>query len=589
MSELLTVTGMTVRSASDEIVRPLDLTISAGRTVAIVGESGSGKSLTARTLTGLLPNGLSASGTLTLAGTEIDLSDNTVPWRNYRGGAVSLLLQDPFTSLSPVHKCGAQIAATITAASRRSGTRRSAREVASLVTERLREVGLDANIASKYPHQLSGGMRQRVAIAAAIAADPVVLIADEPTTALDASTQEDVLDVLSSLQRSRGLGILLISHDLSVVRGCADDVIVLYAGDVVERGPASQVLVSPVHPYTAGLLAADPPLERRLAAMPGIPGSVPKPGERPGGCVFADRCPLVTELCRTDDPSLRPVAAGVSVACHHSSTPLPSLTDDEETISTSQSVEPALLRIVNLTARHGATVIVEDANLELAPGTTLGIVGESGSGKTTLARCIAGLHTDFDGDIYLRDEPLPRRLNKRDPRLVQIVFQDPYSALNPIMSVGDALAEALAVAGRPRTDVQVVLAQVGLPAHYAAKKPRDLSGGERQRVAIARAIAPAPEVLVCDESVSALDVSVQAQILTLLNELRESTGIGIVFISHDLAVVRQMCDRVAVLRGGIIVESGDADQVFSNPHHEYTRQLLEASRPRADASQKETV
>jgi len=577
---LLTVRGLTVSGPRGAIVLPLDLEVRAGRTVAIVGESGSGKSLTARALTGLLDSGLRAEGTLVVRGSEYALATDDVPWRALRGAAVSLLLQDPFTSLSPVHRCGRQIADTVRATAKRAGRRLARAAVAAIVAERLTEVGLDPAVAGRYPHELSGGMRQRVAIAAAIAGDPDVLIADEPTTALDASTQAEVLGVIAELQRRRGLGVILISHDLSVVRGVADDVIVLYAGGVAEVGPAHAVLERAVHPYTARLLAADPPLDQRLDALPGIPGSVPSPGERPDGCAFAPRCALATELCSIQAPPLEPVSTGARAACHHSSQPL---TIDERRPGAEPArvgaLEAPLLSVRGLRARHGAVTVVDDVDVSVHASEIVGIVGESGSGKTTVARCVAGLHTDFDGEILLDGDPLARRLAERDPRSVQVVFQDPYSALNPRMTVGDTLREALAVGGRPPSALPGLLASVGLPSQYERKRPRDLSGGERQRVAIARALAPQPRVLICDESVSALDVSVQAQILSLLHGIRDEFGIAVLFISHDLAVVRQVCDSVVVLRRGRAVETGAVGTVLGSPQHEYTRSLLAASRP----------
>jgi len=558
------------------IVEPVDLQVRAGRTLAVVGESGSGKSLTARALTGLLDPALSASGTVLWGDREFDLA-GAVPWAGLRGSAISLLLQDPFTSLSPVHRCGTQIADTVRALARRRGTRMTGAAIRAIVEDRLREVGLDPAVARRYPHELSGGMRQRVAIAAAIAGDPDVLIADEPTTALDASTQGEVLAVLAELQERRGLGLILISHDLGVVRGCADEVVVLYAGTVAERGPAGVVLDAPVHPYTARLLAADPPLDHRLAKLEGIPGSVPAPGQRPDGCAFAPRCLLATERCRTEAPALEAVPRGGVVACHHSRTPLVI----EERGRAAETVAPAapgaLLTVRGLRAQHGATEILHGVDLDVAPREIVGVVGESGSGKTTLARCVAGLHAPSAGEVSLDGNALARRLADRDPRDVQIVFQDPYSALNPRLTIGDALREALAVGDRPASDVAELLESVGLPARYAARRPRDLSGGERQRVAIARALAPRPRLLICDESVSALDVSVQAQILALLLRLRDELGTPVLVITHDLAVVRQVCDRVLVLRRGEMVESGTVSRVFDAPEHPYTASLLAAS------------
>ncbi len=573
---LLQARALTVHGPSGIIVEPLDLDVHAGRTLAIVGESGSGKSLTARALTGLLDPALRAAGTLRLGEQQFDLGVD-VPWQRLRGSAVSLLLQDPFTSLSPVHRCGSQIADTVRASARRSGVTLTRARVAEMVAERLSEVRLDASVARRYPHELSGGMRQRVAIAAAIAGDPEILIADEPTTALDSSTRGEVLAVIAELQSRRGLGVILISHDLGVVRGSADDLIVMYAGAAVERGPARVVLEHPVHPYTERLLAAEPPLDHRLHELAGIPGSVPSPGSRTEGCSFAPRCALATELCLVETPLLRVVSTGSLAACHHSSEPIVS-TDRAAAAQHSLDEHPdAVLSVRGLRARHGATEVLHGVDLIVGSREIVGVVGESGSGKTTLARCIAGLHPDHDGDLRLDGVELPRGLAARDPRHLQIVFQDPYSALNPRLTVGAVLREALAVGDQPASGLGALLDSVGLPAHYARKRPRDLSGGERQRVAIARALAPRPRLLICDESVSALDVSVQAQILSLLLRIRDEVGTPVLFITHDLAVVRQVCDRVLVLRNGEAVESGHVDHVFNEPEHPYTRSLLAAS------------
>ena len=425
-------------------------------------------------------------------------------------------------------------------------------------------------------------MRQRVAIAAAIAGDPAVLIADEPTTALDSSTRGEVLAVIAELQSSRGLGVILISHDLGVVRGCADDIIVMYAGSAVERGHARVVLDSPVHPYTERLLAAEPPRDHRLRELAGIPGSVPSPGARAEGCSFAPRCALATDLCRVETPVLRRTSTGSSAACHHSTDAIVSADRSAADPGSVVDAPDSVLSVRGLRARHGATEVLHGIDLLVGGREIVGVVGESGSGKTTLARCIAGLHPDHDGEVRLGGAVLPRGLSERDPRALQIVFQDPYSALNPRLTVGTALREALRVGGRPMSDLDELLDSVGLPSHYSRKRPRDLSGGERQRVAIARSLAPRPRLLICDESVSALDVSVQAQILSLLLRIRDEVGTPVLFITHDLAVVRQVCDRVIVLRNGEAVESGHVDHVFDEPEHPYTRSLLAASAPVPD-------
>ena len=453
------------------------------------------------------------------------------------------------------------------------------------MTAALDEVGLPARVARQYPFQLSGGMRQRVAIAAALISRPQIVIADESTTALDVTTQREILDLLSRVQDERGTALILITHDLGLAAGRADRVVVLYAGRVAEEGPCGDVLRDPAHPYTARLLACDPPAHVRLPRLPSIPGSVPQLALVGSACTFAARCELAGDECRTSIPVLlaatggRPaVQGGRSVACFRSAafraagaaerlpglgvTAVPRPGPDEP------GGEP-VLSVMGLTKSFGGHRALDDVQLEVAPGEAVAVVGESGSGKTTLARIVVGLESADTGEVTFRP-----RSRKDYARRAQIVFQDPYSALNPSRSVGSSLRDALRAGGRDSSEIPGLLEMVGLPAYYAGRRPRALSGGERQRVAIARALAVRPELLVCDEPVSSLDVSVQAQILNLIADLRESLHLSILFISHDLAVVRQVADRVYVLYQGRLVEHGDATGVLSNPSHDYTRLLM---------------
>ncbi|MFK4837235.1 dipeptide ABC transporter ATP-binding protein [Microbacterium sp. ZW T2_14] len=505
------VEGLVVIGHEGPMVKPLDVRIEPGRTLAIIGESGSGKTLTAKSLVGLLPRGFRAEGSVRIGDRRLPLDASEPVWRSVRGGTVTLLLQDPFTSLSPVHRCGDQIAWTSDAAAGRR-LPRAARDRA--VAERLAEVKLPAHVARSFPHELSGGMRQRVAIAAALAADPQLIIADEPTTALDASNQAEILDLLRSVQQARSLCVILISHDLGMVRGRSDDVLVMRHGEVVERGATSAVLADPQHPYTRALIEADPTI-------------------------------AVTEPRAVDDIP------------HATSTPL--------------------LSAIGIVKHFGERTVLDGVSLEIGAGQIAGVVGESGSGKSTLARCITGLETEDGGSVAFEGAMLAPGRRSRAPEQMQIVFQDPYSSLNPMMSVGAILREALGVAHRPASDVAGLLEMVGLPAEFARKRPAELSGGQRQRVAIARALAPQPRLLICDESVSALDVSVQAQILALLMRLREELGIALLFISHDLAVVRMIADTVTVLWNGRVVETGTCAQVLNEPRHEYTAMLVAAA------------
>ncbi|KZE89231.1 ATP-binding cassette domain-containing protein [Microbacterium sp. TNHR37B] len=502
---------LSVVGPAGQVVAPFGADVAPGQMLALIGESGSGKTLSAKSLVGLLPRGFRARGRLSIGERAIDLSTRPDQWRGIRGRMVALLLQDPFTSLSPVHRCGDQIAWTLEAA---RGTRMDRTERRDAVVRSLAEVNLPERVLRAYPHQLSGGMRQRVAIAAAVASDPQLLIADEPTTALDASNQGEVLDALRSLQDSRGLPIVLISHDLGVVRGRADEVLVMRHGDIVERGRTASVLRDPQHPYTRALVAADP----ALAPTPEPPARESPPAE-----------PEVLVSVRGVDKSF------------------------------------------------GERTVLSNVDLEIPTGVIAGIVGESGSGKSTLARCIAGLEREDGGTISFAGAPLAPGRRSRMPGQMQIVFQDPYSSLNPMMTIGAILREALRAVPGATDTVAGLLETVGLPAEFATRRPADLSGGQRQRVAIARALAPRPRLLICDESVSALDVSVQAQILALFRRLRDERGITLLFISHDLAVVRTLADTVTVMWEGKVVEHGACADVLGSPRHPFTQTLVAAA------------
>jgi peptide/nickel transport system ATP-binding protein len=595
----LAVRGLAVRAASGPLVEVADLTLPRGGTLGIVGESGSGKSMVAKALSGLLPAGVTATGDLTLSGAEIALDAPERAWRDVRGTRVALLLQDPFTSLSPVHRVWRQVAAGLPVDGPGAARGRRARREAAVA--RLAEVGLEPHVADRYPFELSGGMRQRVAIAAALAAEPDVLLADEPTTALDVTTQHGILELLGALQGSRHMGLVLITHDLELARESCDDLLVLYAGQVLEQGPAAELLARPAHPYTRALHEANPPLEVRLERVPAVPGSVPRAETVLDICPFAARCPLAHDACTAARPALvevgvragaEPAASGTREPARRSACllaeellaapPAPSAHVVAPTAAAEVGEHPGLvLAVRELTKRFPGAPrpALDGVSIEVRAGECLGIVGESGCGKTTLARCIVDLEHADDGEIRflgpLQNGPSPVTRPRHTD--VQIVFQDPYSALNPALTIGATLAEALHVAGRPAADVAELLDLVGLPAQYARRRPRGLSGGERQRVAIARALATRPKLLVCDESVSALDVTVQAQVLNLLADLRARLGLSLVFISHDLAVVRQVADRIVVMLAGSVVEEGAAEDVLSRPEHPYTRTLLAAA------------
>jgi peptide/nickel transport system ATP-binding protein len=537
-----------------QVVRGVSFNIEAGETVALVGESGSGKSLTARSLLGLLPDGLHATGSADWDGGCNLLKTTRRRMSRIRGREISLLLQDPFTSLNPLNTVGRQVGQTIEQSSESRTVRRSRRTALVEVQRRLQEVGIDAAAVTRYPFELSGGMRQRVGMAAAIAKDPKLLIADEPTTALDATTQREVLRLLRTIQEDRQMSLLLITHDLQVAFSMADRVIVMQSGLIVEAANAQDLQHSPQTEYAKALLGSALPLDRRMATL--VKDSAPS-----------------TRLA--SDPSAMPAGS-----------------DDSLPILQVDSLTKTFCR----DGRNEEPVYaLRGIDVELRAGESLGVVGESGSGKTTLARCILGLENPTAGMIRTPNLDLSDYSNMsaadltQARRTVQCVFQDPYSTLNPAHTIGFTLAEAIRHRGGKRVDkrdrlaeIKALLDDVGLPASYSDRLPRELSGGQRQRIAIARALALNPRLLICDEPVAALDLTVQAQILDLLRKVQER-GVSIIFVTHDLAVARQMTDRLVVLYQGSIVERGATEQVIDYPEHEYTRKLLEAV-PTGDAT-----
>ena len=595
--ELLQVRGLSVDFGAADgsrrvLVAGIDLDIGYGETIGVVGESGSGKSLAARAIAGLLPPGLEARGEVSYRKQSLlDASPRAIA--SLRGSEVSLVLQDPFTMLNPVVRCGLQIMELRRTADGRKVKKKAAREEAA---RRLAEVGIrDPDVGDRYPFELSGGMRQRVALAASLAGEPQLLIADEPSTALDVTTQREILALLKSLQLRRRMGLMLITHDLRVAFAACDRVYVLYGGQMLEIGKAADIERSPGHPYTLGLLCSEPPATHRLANLKEIPGQVPAAVHAANRCQFAPRCAWATDACTAGAPPMREVGESRASACVR----LEEIRGEmdiqyvrrnaevgEKLPESAPSGQPVIgIDELAKTFNSGRTThhALRGVSLNVFAGESVGLVGESGSGKTTLARCITGLvrwdagRIDVDG----RDVRDYRRLSKNERRLlhrtVQMVFQDPYSSLDPLQSIRSTLREAVMAAGeRPSEErVSELLGLVGLPDSYQARRPRALSGGERQRIAIARALAARPQILLCDEPVSALDVSVQAQILTLFRNLQEQLGIGYLFISHDLTVVRQITERVYVLYKGEIVEAGGTAAVLDRPQHPYTKTLLD--------------
>jgi peptide/nickel transport system ATP-binding protein len=592
---LLTVRGLSISGAGRAITVGTDLDVARGETVAIVGESGSGKSLTARAIARLLPPGVTAGGTIRYD--DIDLQSLPDPdMRSIRGRRLSLLLQDPFAMMNPLMKCGAHIEEMLV--DQPAFAARSARKAE--VARRLQEVGIaDADIADRMPFQLSGGMCQRVALAAALARDPEILIADEPSTALDVTTQAEIIKLLKRIREARAMSLILITHDLRLAFSMCDRIYVLYAGSLLEVGDAQAVERDPFHPYTLGLLLSEPPADRRVPKLIAIRGQVPHADDVAGRCTFADRCDWANDACRTAKPELLNVAPGRFTACIRRT----EIKDEmralrgaaRETAATRGvplSTAVPIVRVNGLVKtfagrRSRPIHALKGVSIEIQPGESVGLVGESGSGKTTLGRTLVGLETPSDGSIEIagietsRFSALTPADRAQVRRTIQMVFQDPYSTLNPRHSVARSLAEAIRTTGRAdkahlRERVAELLREVGLPEHYAERRPVSLSGGERQRVAIARALSVRPKVLVCDEPVSALDVSVQAQILNLFKRLQGELGLSYLFITHDLAVVRQVADRVYVLYLGEIVEHGATEDVMSRPKHPYTRRLIES-------------
>jgi peptide/nickel transport system ATP-binding protein len=584
------------------IVHDISFSLRRNESLGIVGESGSGKSMTAKSLVQLLPPGVQVSGSVRLDGTELVGAPRSA-LRAIRGRRISLLLQDPFTMLNPVQTIAATMRESLPSSQRRGG-----RQGRAEIARRLLEVGLDSAVMSRYPFQLSGGQRQRVAIAAVLAKDPDILLADEPTTALDVTTQAEIIALLRRLRAERGMSLLLITHDLQVAFAVCDRIAVMYAGTVVEAAGASDLEQEPLHPYSAGLLASDVPPTGYVERLAYIPGSVPSASSwtAAGRCPFTERCAWHGDQCEQALPPLVRVAPARESACvrigeiRRELPRLAILATAEGSLpavmpSVPRASETELVRITDLTkvyrqsamlGRGRETRALQGVSLSIGEGESVGLVGESGSGKTTIARIMLGLVTADEGQVTVGgvDATRFRKLRRKDLRTVretlQMVFQDPFASLNPMLRIGDAIAEALARRDPGATEgprsVAEVLDTVGLPASYASRRPAQLSGGECQRVSIARAVAVHPKVLVCDEPVAALDVSVQAQILELLRDVRARYGMSLLFITHDLAVVRQMTQRIVVLYRGQIVEQGSTQQVLDKPGHAYTIRLLDS-------------
>ena len=566
MSEpLLSIRNLKVAFKRDnqwiEAVHGIDLDVMAGRTLGLVGESGSGKSVSSLSVMRLLNEKVSRikADSIRIDGMEIkDYSESQMA--EVRGKRIAMIFQEPMTSLNPVYKCGFQASEMIL-----QHEDVSKREAKRRVIELFKQVMLPRPeaIYDSYPHELSGGQKQRVMIAMAIACHPQLLIADEPTTALDVTVQLEILKLLRQLQSETGMGIIFITHDLGVVAEIADDVAVMHDGEILERGTVNKILNHPQHPYTQGLLACRPPIDVRLKRLPIVKEFLD--GEWQGG-----KEQILHELQITE-------------------------TERQAHLNQLYSKEP-LLKIEHLqtwyplrkgvfSRIYGHVKAVDDVTLDVYEGETLGLVGESGCGKTTLGRSILRLAEPTDGKVWfdgIEVTALKGQALRDFRKQAQIVFQDPYSSLNPRITIGEAIAEPMRVhgiekdSGKLRDAVCDLLEQVGLRAEHYDRYPHEFSGGQRQRICIARALAVNPRLVICDESVSALDVSVQAQVLNLLNRLKAEWNLTYIFISHDLSVVRFMSDRVVVMYNGKPVEMNDADVLFTQPQNDYTKKLIAA-------------
>ncbi|MEX2650588.1 MAG: ABC transporter ATP-binding protein [Alphaproteobacteria bacterium] len=573
-------------------VQGVSFAIAKGEAFGLVGESGCGKSTLAYQLLGYRHPSATATGRVLFQGTDL-LGLDRAALETFRGDRVSLVPQNPTTALNPAIRVGDQLIEILAVhgrvASRAAGVARAA--------ELFARVGLPApeRIGRRYPHELSGGQQQRVCIAMALACEPDLVVLDEPTTGLDVTTQEQIIDLLLELRGRLGMSMLYVTHDLGVLAQIADRVGVMYAGYMVEIAPTDDLFSRPRHPYTRGLIAAIPRLDGQLRPAHQLRGYLRR-DELPAGCAFAPRCAAAEPSCSTTRQVLEPIGHGRAIACQRWRALAPA--DGEIEAMPVAARRPTrvapVLEVAGLTLRYGARgrlarlagrtppVVVREAGFTIDEGETFALVGESGSGKSTIARAVSGLLEPVGGTIRFAGEPLPARLADRSRdqlRRIQYVFQNPDASLNPRARVAAILSRPLAMflgldGAAAEAKIAEVLQEVRLEAGYAKRFPDQLSGGERQRVAIARALVAGPTLLLCDEVLSALDVSVQANVLDLLRALKRETGVAMLFISHDLAVVRELADRVGVLFRGTLFEVGTVAEVFAPPFHPYTHELL---------------
>ena len=565
----------------EDIVDGITFQVGAGEVLGLVGESGSGKTTVGLAILGHTRRGAEiARGEVRIEGRDI-LPLPTLERQRLRGTLVSYVPQDPASALSPAMRIGTQLDEALS----EHGFGASEAERRERIREVLGEVLLPSDdvFLKRYPHQLSGGQQQRVALAMAFANRPRVIVLDEPTTGLDVTTQAHVLATVRDLCAAHGVAAVYVSHDLAVVATLATRVAVMYGGRLVEVGPTGALFRRARHPYTRRLVEAIPELSG-IHALVGIPGTAPRPGHRPDGCFFAPRCTYAQDACRAAQPPLELVAEEHVVRCiRHEAVLADAAAARPGAVPTPEiEVEEALVAVRGVCASYGARQVLFDVDLAIRPRECLALVGESGSGKTTLARCVGGLHADYTGAISYRGQPLPpgaRARNTDTRREIQYVFQSPYNSLNPRKTIGQIIGQPLrlffgAAGSDGRRRATAALDRVQLSSSCLDRYPHQLSGGERQRVAIARALVAEPQLLVCDEVTSALDVSVQAAIVDVLADLQRELHIGLLFVTHNLALIRTIAQEVAVMSEGCIVERGAVDTVLDRPDAEYTKRLL---------------
>ncbi|MAP73602.1 MAG: ABC transporter ATP-binding protein [Planctomycetaceae bacterium] len=593
MNDVLKIDNLkTYFNTEDGVVKAVDdlsLSIKPGHTLGVVGESGSGKSVTSLTIMNLLAASAEVyDGSISFLGKDL-INISTKEMRKLRGSDVSMIFQEPMSSLNPVHRVGNQVAEAILQheqISREDAMRR--------VIELFEEVGIpdpDQRI-SYYPHQMSGGQKQRVMIAMALACNPKLLIADEPTTALDVTIQKQILDLMRELRDNRQMAILFITHDLGVIAEIADEVLVMYRGKVVEQGPVVEIYESPQHPYTKGLLNCRPRLDTTYKRLPTVSDFMDSEIHKDGSATITEKTVGPERMNYFENHGRGRLLSKRSELQGYGYDEVPSFYGREATC-VAESVAP-LLAVDNLKVHFpvrrgllqrtvGHVKAVDGVTFNVFKGQTLGLVGESGCGKTTAGRAILQLVRPTSGSVSFNEEIITPASIKELRKKIQIIFQDPFGSMNPRMTIEAMVTEPMLIQGfgkskKHRIDkAAALLEEVGMLPEHLKRYPHEFSGGQRQRICIARALAVEPEFIICDESVSALDVSVQAQVLNLLNDLQESRGLTYIFISHDLSVVKFMADMMAVMKDGQIVEYGPSEAIYRNPREEYTRSLIEAT------------